>query len=102
MTHALSRAVSQRLPLHPSIAMSRAHERSELRTQQLPWADVARASWSGHGTGAVELAAAASDNWQVSIEGTTNGKPMTIVLTGPSVEQQARVRELLAERLPES
>ena len=76
--------------------------RRRLGTQRLRWSEIRTVRWQGHGGEGVAgaLVAMASDDWQLSIEGTSGGKPVTMILTGPSVERQAEVRELLAARLP--
>lgn len=68
-------------------------------TQRLRWSEIQSVRWSGHGHGGL-LTSLASDNWQVWIDGRSDGKPVKIFLSGPSVERQAQVRALLAERLP--
>jgi hypothetical protein len=72
-------------------------------TQTLRWNEIESARWAGHGTGAVGgLASMASDNWQLWIKGSSAGKPVTMVFSGPGVERQREVRDLLAARLPKA
>lgn len=68
-------------------------------TQRLRWSEIQSLQWSGHGHGGL-LTRLASDNWQVWIDRRSDGKPVKIFLSGPTVERQAQVRALLAERLP--
>lgn len=65
-------------------------------SQQLRWGDVERAIWSG-GDGAAKLAV---DNWVLTLHGQASGKKTTMVLSGPMVERQQEVRQLLAARFP--
>ena len=68
-----------------------------LGEQRLRWPEIGEVRWGGHGMRITELA---SDNWQVVIRGHHGDRPVELRLSGPGVERQAEVRELLREHLP--
>jgi hypothetical protein len=66
-------------------------------TQRLQWSEVDRATWTSARGSAVERAV---DRWVLTLDGRSNGKRTTVVLSGPMLERQREVRELLAARFP--